>query len=140
MDGATGVTDPAYIFLNNSFAYSVSGAPGRDLTVSDTANVGGTTLNPGDSFLLGRVSFAVGSPTAAGPVTIHVSTEAQGGSSLADPNGGTLNFTTRDGTITVGRATSVVPEPASLALCAFGGGILVLAGCLRRRPYAPCGV
>jgi hypothetical protein len=135
MTGATGVTDPAYVFLNNSFDYGVSGAPGRDLTVSDTANVGGTTLNPGDSFLLGHVSFNVGSPTAAGPVTIHVSTETEGGSSLADPNGGTLNFTTQDGTVTVGPATNVVPEPASLVLCGFGGGSLVLAGWLRRRPY-----
>jgi hypothetical protein len=140
MTGATGVTDPAYVFLNNSFDYSVSGAPGQDLTVSDTANVGGRTLNPGDSVLLGRVSFAVGSPTAAGPVTVHVSTEAQGGSSLSDPNGGALDFTTQDGSITVGGATNVVPEPPSVVLCAVGGGSLVLAGCLRRRPYASCGV
>jgi hypothetical protein len=74
----------------------------------------------------------VGSPTAAGPVTIHVSTEAEG-SSLSDPNGGTLDFTTQDGTVTVGRSVAVVPEPASLALCAVGGGSLLLARWRRRQ-------
>jgi hypothetical protein len=141
MTNATGLTDSSYIFFGNSLDEH-SGAPlllsttGQDLTAVDTAQAGGTTVNPGASFLLGHVSFNVGSPTAAGPVTVHISTEAQGGSSLSDVNGGNLDFTTQDGTITVGRAVNVVPEPASLVLCAVGGGSLLLAGWRRRSSRA----
>jgi hypothetical protein len=108
---------------------------GRDLLASDSATVGGTTLNPGDSFLLGQVSFDGSSPPAAGPVAITFG----GATGLTDPNANPLAFTTQDGGITIGRASTVVPEPASPVLCMVGGGSLVLAGCLRRQ-YAPLGI
>jgi hypothetical protein len=102
---------------------------------SDTANVGGTTLNPGASLLLGQVSFDVSSPTAAGPVAITFGAAT----SLSDPGADALAFTTQNGSITIGPASTVVPEPTSLVLCAVGVGSVVLAGCLRRRLYGLLG-
>jgi hypothetical protein len=42
----------------------------------------------------------------------------------------------RDGAITVGQASNMVPEPSSLVLCAFGGSSLVLGAGLRRRQWS----
>jgi hypothetical protein len=83
-----------------------------------------------------QVSFDVSSPTAVGRVPITFG----GATSLAALNTDPLSFTTQGGgSITIGRASKVMTEPASLVLCAVGGG-LILAGCLRRRQYAPLGV
>jgi hypothetical protein len=96
---------PLYISPTNPF-------PTTDFTAADTANPLGsspfTTVNPGDVFSLGLVSYSV-SPTAALGSVATIGFGAA--TSLSDNNFNAVPFTTTNGSITIQTAT--VPEPSS---------------------------
>jgi hypothetical protein len=86
--------------------------PNTQFTASDSefAAPGFRTINPGDVFGLGHVSFAVDSSTPNGVDSIVISSGAA--TSLSDENGNAIPFSIQNGSIQVG--PSIIPEPAAL--------------------------
>jgi hypothetical protein len=88
---------------------------------SEFAAPGFRTVNPGDTFGLARVSFAVSPLSPLGTDTIAFVSPA---TSLSDSSGGPIAVALVSGSI----STSVVPEPAALIQAAtaalFGLGLV----------------
>jgi hypothetical protein len=140
-NATTSTAAATYIFAGNSIADSLFGGslivspppppPTNDLQGFDTVATPGTftALNPGNSFGLGLISFTVDASAAPGVVPVSIipfdSNTAPNGTLISDNQGGSIPFTTSDGTITI-QARSVVPEPTSI----ISGltALLVLAG------------
>ncbi len=136
-NATTSTTAESYIFAGNSIANShlggsllISALPPSgtsDLLGADTVMTPGsyTTLNPGNSFGLGLISFTVSASAASGIVPVSIIpfdfNTAPSGTLISDNNGGSIPFTTSDGTITI-RAGTVVPEPSTFTLTIVGGG------------------
>lgn len=126
----TAVNYPAsnYVFQGNSFnqtfsfPFSLDSFPNATFTASDLANTF-TLINPGQTFLLGTVSFSV--PPYAGATVVYPLNISGGALGLVDENGDPIAFTTANGTITQ------VPEPATLVV--FGTLAAVGFGVRRRR-------
>src|SRR5262249_1018770 len=87
--------------------------PNTRFTASDSefGPLGFRTVNPGDTFGLARVSFAVSPTTAGGTDVIALDILA---TSLSDSNGDLIPVSLVGGSIRV----SVVPEPAALTQAA----------------------
>ena len=136
-NATTSTAAATYIFAGNSTADSLFGGSlivspppppaTSDLQGLDTVATSGTftTLNPGNSFGLGLISFTVGASAASGTVPVSsipfdINT-APNGTLISDNQGGSIPFTTSDGTITI-RAGNVVPEPSTFTLTIVGGG------------------
>ena len=143
-DAGFNTTTP-YIFNGNSFdeengsplSVDMNGNspfPTQDFIASDVAADAPyyTAVSPGDTFGLGHISYAVAPGTTLGPVTVSFESIG-GGTSLSDPKGMAIPFTTQNGTIIVADV-SPTPEPSGagmLGLMALGlGGLLLRA---RRR-------
>lgn len=114
------------------FPFSYDSFPNTSFTASDLHKdvgqpFGGTTINPGDKYLLGTVSFTVpplhGPGADVYPITFGELTN------LSDQFGEPIPFTFANGAITV------VPEPVSVAVFAGVVGLGALA--TRRRRSAP---
>ena len=160
-NATTSTAAATYIFAGNSIADSLFGGslivspppppPTIDLQGFDTVATPGTfrTLNPGNSFGLGLISFTVDASVTPGivPVSIipfDIST-APNGTLISDDQGGSIPVTTSDGTITIQPGTTVVPEPSTLMVTVVigGGGILlslVLRWRDRRGHHSKCGI
>jgi hypothetical protein len=142
--GATTSTAAAtYIFAGNSIADALFGSSlivspppppaTSDLLGLDTVATPGsfTTLNPGNSFGLGLISFTVDESAAAGIVPVSIIpfdvNTAPNGTLISDNLGNSIPFTASDGTITIQAGTIVVPEPSTfmVAIVIGGGGILL---------------
>ncbi len=141
-NATTSTAAATYIFAGNSIADSLFGGslivspppppPTSDLQGFDTVATPSTftTLNPGNSFGLGLISFGVDASTAPGIVPVSIIpfdiNSAPNGTLISDNQGGSIPFTTSDGTITIQAGTTVVPEPASI----ISGltALLILAG------------
>ena len=135
---ATTSTTRPYIFAGNSIANSLFGGSliispppppaTSDLQGVDTVATPGTfkTLNPGNSFGLGLISFTVDASAASGIVPVSIIpfdiNTAPNGTLISDNQGGSIPFTTSDGTITIQAGTTVVPEPSTFMLTIVGGG------------------
>jgi len=156
--GATTSTAAAtYIFAGNSIADALFGSSlivspppppaTSDLLGLDTVATPGsfTTLNPGNSFGLGLISFTVDESAAAGIVPVSIIpfdvNTAPNGTLISDNLGNSIPFTATDGTITIQAGTIVVPEPSTLMVTVvIGGGGILLSLALRgrdRRGYQP---
>ena len=141
-------TAESYIFAGNSIANShlggsllISPPPPSgtsDLLGADTVMTPGsyTTLNPGNSFGLGLISFTVSASAASGIVPVSIIpfdiNTAPSGTLISDNNGGSIPFTTSNGTITIQAGTTVVPEPSTLMLTIVGGGGSILLSLVLR--------
>jgi hypothetical protein len=107
--------------IDPGFQLSPDGFPNRSFTAADVAlAVPSVTLHPGDVFGLGFIGYSVipGGPGG----TVQVSFDAVG-TSLSDPSGNAISFTTdaSGGAIRI----SAVPEPNSLTL--VGMALLAVA-------------
>ena len=136
-NATTSTTAATYIFAGNSIANSLFGGSlivspppppaTSDLLGFDTVATSGTftTLNPGNSFGLGLISFTVGASAASGTVPVSIipfdMNTAPNGTLISDNQGGSIPFTTSNGTITI-HAGTVVPEPSTFTLTIVGGG------------------
>jgi hypothetical protein len=114
---------------NAPYIFSITGSLGfvpallpQEASGNDLATLGGQVVNPGDTWGLAHVRYLVDPAAPLGtviPVALEVTPVVSGfGTSLSDPTGGAVPFTTVDGTITVGTA---VPEPASFTMLALAG-------------------
>lgn len=147
-NATTSTAAATYIFAGNSTADSLFGGSlivspppppaTSDLQGLDTVATSGTftTLNPGNSFGLGLISFTVGASAASGTVPVSsipfdINT-APNGTLISDNQGGSIPFTTSDGTITIQAGTTVVPEPSTLMLTIVGGGGSILLSLVLR--------
>jgi len=150
-NATTSTTAESYIFAGNSIANShlggsllISALPPSgtsDLLGADTVMTPGsyTTLNPGNSFGLGLISFTVSASAASGivPVSIipfDIST-APNGTLISDNQipVSSIPFTMSDGTITI-QPGIVVPEPSTfMVTVVIGGGGILLSLVLRWR-------
>jgi hypothetical protein len=94
--------------------------PNTQFTASDSefALPGFRTLNPGDSFGLGHISFAVDPTTPSGTDAIVIT--SGDATSLSDVNLIPIPFTISNGLMSVGVA---VPEPAALTQAALAAVI-----------------
>ncbi|HKM55049.1 MAG TPA: PEP-CTERM sorting domain-containing protein [Isosphaeraceae bacterium] len=108
---------PLYTSPTNPF-------PTTDFTAADSFDLsysaGYTTLNPGDVYALGLVSYTVSATATAGSVdTIGFGAST----SLSDNNLNAIPFTTTNGSI----AVASVPEPSTWAMgmIAIAGGSLI---------------
>lgn len=130
-----GTANP-YIFVGDSFAeangfpLSLDLFPNTSFVALDASDTfADVTLNPGDTFALGRVSYQVSATASNGivPVEFGLFTE------LSDS---ALNLvpidTFQSGQITVGGATPVVPEPTSM-LVWIGSMLAVIVARARQR-------
>jgi hypothetical protein len=139
-NATTSTAAASYIFAGNSTADSLFGGSliispppppaTSDLQGFDTVATPGTftTLSPGSSFGLGLISLTVdaGAASAIVPVSIipfDINT-APNGTLISDNQGGSIAFTTSDGTITIQGAA--VPEPSSVVSAVAAA--LILAG------------
>jgi hypothetical protein len=104
--------------------------PNTQFTASDAefALPGFRTLNPGDVFGLGHVSFAIDPSTPNGMDSIVIASDAT--TSLSDIDLNPIPFTIANGSITVGALA--VPEPAALTQAALAATIGVGAFWWRR--------
>jgi hypothetical protein len=104
--------------------------PNAQFTASDAefAVPGFRTVNPGDTFGLGHVSFAVDPSTLNGTDTILISSGDS--TSLSDENLNPIPFTISNGSLGVG---APVPEPAALIQAATAAMIGLGAYWWRRR-------
>ncbi len=126
----TNPTTNSYIFAGTGIVdflgvpFSADAFPNSSFIAADAAFLTtGETLNPGDTFALGRVFFSLDSGTPSG-TAIAVSLGQF--TDLSDPLGAPIAFSSVNGTITA------VPEPSSWAL----GTLLTVgwsASRLRRR-------
>jgi len=136
---ATMSTAATYIFAGNSFADTylggslITSSSPTDLTALDTVATGGTytTLNPGDSYGLGLISFTVNANAPSGTVPISIIpydfNTAPSGTQISDNQmpASSIPFTTSDGTITIQGAVAV-PEPSTLTIVAVAGAFCLL--------------
>ena len=105
--------------------FSIDTFPTADFTAADIGVPSGgypgyTTLNPGDSYALGLVSYTVDPSAAAGSVfTIAFGPNT----ALTDPNGGAVAF-----------AIASVPEPSTWILALIAMVVVPLSRRARRRP------
>lgn len=127
-------TSAPYIFAGdsfdviNGFTLFTNSLPGQTVEASDLSNSGaGANIPVGATVALGNIVFDVAS--GATPGIFAVTFEDFPTTSFADSNGGNLDFTAADGSITITSGTPA-PEPASsaLLLCA-----LALLFAIRRR-------
>ena len=147
-NATTSTAAATYIFAGNSTADSLFGGSlivspppppaTSDLQGFDTVATSGTftTLNPGNSFGLGLISFTVGASAASGTVPVSIIpfdiNTAPNGTLISDNQGGSIPFTTSNGTITIQAGTTVVPEPSTLTLTIVGGGGSILLSLVLR--------
>lgn len=136
---ATTSTVAPYVFAGdsfddiNGFPLFTNSLPGQTLEASDLSNSGaGDSIAAGATVGVGSVEFAVAS--GATPGSFAVTFEAFPTTSLADPTGAPLNFSSEPGTITITGA-STVPEPPTGELLIFALGSAILIG--RRRGRIP---
>jgi hypothetical protein len=131
-------TTAPYIFsITGSFGSGFSGniLP-MEVSGNDTAASGGQVVNPNETWGLANATYVV-DPSAPPGTVVNATLEPtpvflpSGGTSLGDPNEGTIDFTTVNGTITVQGTT--VPEPSTVSLYTVTGMILLLATRLHRR-------
>ena len=149
-NATTSTTAATYIFAGNSIADSLFGGSlivspppppaTSDLLGFDTVATPGTftTLNPGNSFGLGLISFTVGASAAPGIVPVSIIpfdiNTAPSGTQISDNLGNSIPFTASDGTITIQAGTIVVPEPSTFMVAVvIGGGGMLLSLVLRWR-------
>ena len=146
-NATTSTAAATYIFAGNSTADSLFGGSlivspppppaTSDLQGFDTVATSGTftTLNPGNSFGLGLISFTVGASAASGTVPVSIIpfdiNTAPNGTLISDNQGGSIPFTTSNGTITI-RQETVVPEPSTFTLTIVGGGGSILLSLVLR--------
>ena len=145
-NATTSMAAATYIFAGNSTADSFFGGslivspppppPTSDLLGFDTVATPGTftTLNPGNSFGLGLISFTVGASAASGIVPVSIipfDINTTNGTLISDNQGGSIPFTASDGTITI-HAGNVIPEPSTFTLTIVGGGGSILLSLVLR--------
>ena len=105
LTGATTSTTDAYIFGADSlFGPEIDTSTGQTLDASDVFATpsGSTSIGSGSTFGLGEISFDVG--PGASPGNYTVSFTPYPSTSLSDPNGNDLTFSSADGTLTVNGA------------------------------------
>jgi hypothetical protein len=125
----TNSTTAPYIFsITGSFGFLSQVLP-MEVSGNDLAQGSGQVVNPGDTWGLANVTYAV-SPSAPLGTVVGVSLEPapvflpSGGTSLSDPTGAPIPFDSVNGTITV--PSSAVPEPSTAILLSTSGLILLL--------------
>jgi hypothetical protein len=130
---STGASGNSYIFTPVVFTNITSSNTGQDLIAGDAdfADASGyKTLNPGDTYSVGDISYTVAAGATPGgsiPVSFaNVSPSGTQATSLSDPNGNLFPVTATDGSISVSPSVSVAPEPSSVAT--FGVVALFAAG------------
>lgn len=135
--GADTSTTAPYVFGGdsfvdiNGFTLYVNSLPGQTLDASDLSNSGvGAIVAAGATVGVGSIVFDVAS--GATPGSFAVTFVPFPTTSLSDPDGGNLDFTSAAGAITI-TGTVPVPEPAigSLLVCAFAAAGFVIL--IRRR-------
>jgi len=145
-NATTSTTKESYIFANNSFSDTylfgsliTSTSPTNDLTALDTVASPGTytTLNPGDSYGLGLISFTVIANAPSGTVPISIIpfdfNTALNGTQISDNTGAPIAFNASNGTIQI-QGVITIPEPSSLTIVAVAGVFSLLGyGCRRQR-------
>ena len=112
-------------------------AAGNDIALS-----GGQVVNPGDTWGLAHLRYLV-DPSAPPGTVVGVMLEPTpvflpppGGTSLSDPTGAPVQFTSVNGTITI--TGTAIPEPASVTLLGISGVILLVGTRLARRGNTQC--
>jgi hypothetical protein len=128
--GASGVTFTGvdtstvinpYIFgtFQSPPPFSFDTFPNTSFTASDVdfALPGFTTLNSGDTFALGRVTYQIAANATPGPATVSF-LDLGVATSLSDVTGASIAFTTSNGTIDI--RPNGVPEPSTLLVTAIG--------------------
>jgi len=132
----SGTTAPYIFSITGSFGFMPNLIP-MEAAGNDIATVGGQVVNPGDTWGLAHVSYAVDSAAALGTVvglTLELSPvflPPPGGTSLSDDQGSTVDFNPVNGTITI--QSSIVPEPAAVTLLGISGVVLLMAARFARR-------
>lgn len=119
-------TKPTNPFPTTGFTAGDSGYPVQG------GYPGYTTVNPGDVYALGLVSYSIASTASPGT---RVSIEfVDTGTSLSDNNSNGITFGTNSGLIVI---TAATPEPSSWILLMTAVGIVVLSQRRRRRTIGP---
>lgn len=125
---------PLYTEPNNPFPTNVFTAGDSGYFVKG-GYPGYTTVNPGDVYALGLVSYSIAPTASPGGPPIAIDFVGIGTStSLSDENGNPIAFSTTAGSVTI---TAVTPEPSSWVLATTAVGIFVLSRVRRRRPIRP---
>jgi hypothetical protein len=134
--GIDAMTTVPYIFTaSGSFGFvgSVLGG-GSEVTGNDLAlpPANGVTITPGETLGLAHVTYQVATNAAPGVVSVPL-VDLGSGTTLADQNGGPIDFNTMNGTITISGAA--VPEPGSLFMLVLGGITALFVS--RKSPRSP---
>jgi hypothetical protein len=141
LDSQLGLSN--YVFVGNSSDFigstpvgvvqSISGGTNNRFVGGDDTNSGGNVTVTTSKLL---VRLNLNAATSAPPVggdTFNISLVPGAFTGFRDANNNLIPFTSTAGRITI---VGVVPEPASLVLCATGVSLTLLAAAWRRRPRA----
>lgn len=148
-DGVSTADGSTYIFSPVATPYDITGS----IPSPNVINAGDvdfiapyyTTINPGDTYSLGDISYTLdGGLTPGVPLSVSFedvydpATNPGGATDISDNNGNSIPILTTPGTITVlPAAVSVAPEPSQVAVFAFIGlGLLGRTLRARRHPGA----
>ena len=136
-----GTTAPYIFSITGSFGF-VSNLLPMEAAGNDIALSGGQVVNPGDTWGLAHLRYLV-DPSAPPGTVVGVMLEPTpvflpppGGTSLSDPTGAPVQFTSVNGTITI--TGTAIPEPASVTLLGISGVILLVGTRLARRGNTQC--
>jgi hypothetical protein len=111
--GADDATSTTYIFAGNSLGFLPTITP-TEIQANDFAAIGGTLLAPGEPPVgLAHITFSADLGIAPGVITVTL-IDYQAGTSLSNTDGKNLDFTIKNGQITI--TGSDVPEPSSIIL------------------------
>ena len=134
----TGTVAAPYLYVQSGVAatgspLSFDPFPATSFTASDSefGPLGYRAIAPGGVFGVAHVSFTVAATAAPGAGLMSF-LDPGASTSLADPSGAAIAFTTQPGTFTILPSTSAVPEPSSLVLMALAGALAAPVAASRR--------
>lgn len=120
-------------FALNDGTYTL---PGPTFIAFDSGDNTYTTLNPGDSYSLGQVSYSISGAASTGDQVAINFSGLNVSTSLSDPYYSTIQLSCSDvtsGTITITPAVAAVPEPPTSWICVLAAAAVGAAWWSRRR-------